>query len=827
MVLAWLVLPAFAGDAPLYEHAAGLMRDFYLYPERLDERRMFLAAGHRLEDRVEWLLVEEDQDSLHLRRGDGRWHATVPLRSSLPSALAQLEDAVRSAGLPAPAEEDVRVALLRGMVDGLDRYTTILHGEGLDRFDERLSGSVDGIGVTLAVEGGRIVVREVLAGAPAARAGVLVGDQILTIDGISTLGMSTSDASVRVRGEPGTTLMLMLSRAGATLEVEVIRASLQVPNVRASAGPRGSGVITIEHFSEQTWSALTAALGELAAMDRLRGVVLDLRGNSGGSLLQSARAADAFVDEGTILTTSGRDGRRVANLVPKVEAHADLPAYGMPLAVLVDEDTASGAEILAGALAALDRAVIVGAPTFGKGVVQTLYTLRDGLKLKMTSARWLLDGGVSVTGSGLAPDLPLARVRFGASGSWYADPAKDPTAVRWADVEDADPALEWAARLVGEAQGGSRGELLAALDRIRGDVAAEADRGVVAAFAARGVDWSDAPGAVSGPPAVTVRIEAEARAGQTTIASAIVRNVGPTPLHRVSVRLRSVNAVWEDLVLAVGRLEPGQSGTGQARVTAPWGAAGREDVVAVVVEQASGPSAEVEPARLVTVGAARPEVSVDVRIQASRLHVAVRNESALPIAPLTVRVPFPDGDAVALVDADRAELALPAKHLGRASIGLRLTAGGAASVPLRLLLDGGEYGLLARFDLDVPTDGRSVHLHAPSVVAVVPGRAAAGGWTTLRVRASDDDLLDHLVVRAGQEVVDRSHREPRITVEDRKVAWRRGSARRQEWQLRVPVREGTNRYLVSVTDRDGLETQKEAYVLGVPADEATAENEGG
>ncbi len=834
---------AVAGDVALYARSLALIEENYLHPAQLDHRRMFMDAGRQLETAVEWLLVEEAGDDLVLRDGPGDWQAIVRYtpEADLAALFGDLEDRLREARQPIPADRDVRVEILRGMVKGLDRHSVVLHAAGLERFDERLSGTLVGVGATFGRSAGDLVADQVTAGSPAARGGVLPGDCLLKIDGASTVGMVREDVDSRLNGPAGTPVSITLRRAVEVLELTLLREEVRLRNVTAAVGPQGVGVITIAHFSEQTHEWLQESLLDLALKDALRvGVALDLRGNTGGSLMQSADAADTFLQAGHIVSTVGRDGAAVAGLVERLDAHPDQPPNAMPLVVLMDHQTASGSEILGGALATLDRAVLIGTTSFGKGTVQKVYQVAPDIKLKLTVAEYRLDGDRRVMDVGLAPDLALSPYRFGPDGVWYPEAGRERARIPpgvpilpaveefpgWRTATSSPPArdvpVEIGARLLAAAEGSSRRKLLDSLSLLRVRMEDDEDDRAVEAFGARGIDWSAPPStAPVRDPRVRVRLDFHnaPAAGRATEIVASVRNEGPEDLYRAAIRLRSVNRLWDDQVLPLGRVNAGTARTGTAVVHVPAGIATRADDVDILLEAARVPARLEGRTRVLLAGAPPPDLVGTARLTGAAGQVGIlltlANRGTEQLTGVRARVPYPEVAGVELVDDGTAAVSLAPGEVKTFLIRIALGAEWRdKTLPLALVVSADTYAASAAWPLALPRDGAIVRLEPPTIeVRPLPSTTPVG-TVRLTARVTDDRSLDHVLVLAGPESMDRSRYEPVTDYDPDKVAWKPGTGRRDEVDIDVPVREGVNRYEIIAQDRAGLRTTATVYVLG-------------
>ena len=299
--------------------------------------------------------------------------------------------------------------LIQGAIEGLiealgDPYTTYLDPETSDLAWSAFEGSFEGIGAVVAMEDGELTVISPIAGTPAERQGIRAGDRILEIDGETTSGRSLTEAVLKIRGPGGTAVTLLILHRGETdpVEIEVIREEIDLDTVYLEMLPGDIAHIQITYFSLRTDKEVSSVLSD--ALSRgATAIVLDLRGNPGGLLDTVVDMADEFLDGGTILYQADDEG----NVVAEWKASSGGLAADLPLAVLVDGGSASGSEVLAGALQDHGRGPLIGTKTYGKGSVQLIRELSDGSALYVTSARWLTPNGHLIEGLGLTPDFEV------------------------------------------------------------------------------------------------------------------------------------------------------------------------------------------------------------------------------------------------------------------------------------------------------------------------------------------------------------------------------------------------------------------------------------
>jgi carboxyl-terminal processing protease len=306
----------------------------------------------------------------------------------------------------------------RGMLHNLDPHSTFLPPSRYQRLRQDTEGEFGGVGITLApgeVDDARPsvppypTIDAVVRGSPAEVAGLQLDDSVVTVDGDLTaeVGHEKRDAGAweaRLRGASGTRVMLGILRAGwrEPRTFTIVRAQVKQPTVRVDAIDKGIGYLAITRFSEATGPDVSSALAKLRHQGALDVLVLDLRNDPGGLVDQAIAVADQFLDSGTIVTIRGKHGS-----VETQVAHKGGAAVAVPVVAIVDQGTASAAEILAAALHDHGRAKLVGVPTYGKGTVQTFYDLDDGSGLKLTTARYYTPNDNSLESKGIIPDVTV------------------------------------------------------------------------------------------------------------------------------------------------------------------------------------------------------------------------------------------------------------------------------------------------------------------------------------------------------------------------------------------------------------------------------------
>jgi carboxyl-terminal processing protease len=302
---------------------------------------------------------------------------------------------------------------IQGQLEALgDPHTQYLTPEQMALGTDIISGTFQGIGAQVDQDPvtGEIVIVAPFRGSPAEKAGIRPGDVILAVDGESTQGWSVQDAVQRIRGEQGQPVTLTVRHTdGSQEDITIVRETIVIPTVFTHEVRDETGAVVpelayieLQQFTEQTVNDLREEL-ERIKDEGYRGIILDLRRNPGGGLDATVQVADMFLDQGVVLTQVDREGNRT-----EYRAHEGGEAVDIPLAVLVGPGSASGAEVLAGALRDHGRAKLIGEQTFGKGSVNHLRQLSNGGALYVTIARWLTPNGEQIEGVGLTPDIAVA-----------------------------------------------------------------------------------------------------------------------------------------------------------------------------------------------------------------------------------------------------------------------------------------------------------------------------------------------------------------------------------------------------------------------------------
>ncbi len=599
------------------------IREKYVDPTRVRPREMLLSALNRVQQDVAQVIVLHDEGSpevtirvetaekkLRVDNVQGPWDVAAKLRE----AFAFLQENLKGTELDL---REIEYAACNGMLHTLDPHSVFLSPEAYRDMNQSTSGKFGGLGIVISLRDQMLTVMNPMPGTPAGKAGLKRYDRIVKINSESTLNMPLDDAVRRLRGDPNTKVTIWVRRAGeggwaGDKKFEITR---QVISVRSVDPARlldgGVGYIRLKQFQSKSVHEIEAALADFKTKEpNLKGLVLDLRGNPGGLLDQAVKIADLFLKQGVIVATVGASEGREEKAAKGPGTEPDYP-----IVVLVSGNSASASEIVAGALKNLDRALIVGQTTFGKGSVQLVFNdiTPERAALKLTIAQYLTPGDESIQSVGIAPDIELdpvtvddkemdlysrgkfirerdlsshlsnARAREGqkpAETIRYHFPESERAAFRerGGELDDAFEA-DFSIRLARELAlkmppGRGRKEQLRAVHDFLVGVQKDELSKAAADLAKMGVDWSEPPaGADLGPTPkdYEVKIETdrpgnEVRAGEAMKLSVTVKNNGKDPVYQLRAQTHADSGYYDGKELVFGKVLPGQSKTASVPV---------------------------------------------------------------------------------------------------------------------------------------------------------------------------------------------------------------------------------------------------------------------
>ena len=644
------------------------IKDRYVDPARVDPKKMLYAALDSVQLNIPEVLVEPDlaHNKVKVTVNDKPEVFDTDDVDSLWRFAAKLKKVFRFIEANMNASGDlakVEYAAVNGMLSTLDPHSILMDPEQARDMDVSTSGKFGGLGIVIRMIDRKLTVVKPMKDTPASRKGIKANDHIVKINQEPTENLTSNEAVDRMRGDPRTGVTLWVERKGEPqlLRFDLIRDIIRVVQVEHKLLDRGVGYIKVKQFSKNIAHDVADAMKQMSAQGATSWI-LDLRYNPGGLLEEAVQLSDLFVDSGTVVTTvSGRDR----------EARRAEHGFGdttSPLAVLVNSGSASASEIVAGALKNLDRAVIVGTRTFGKGTVQELYDNDDKSKLKLTIAQYLTPGDRSIQNLGIVPDIALQRMYIpekndapedfvrllpptrtygekdldsalvstyakdtdkpahevpflvdrkkpapGTPGSTVTPPKPDDDE----DGPDTDDIVEdfemrFAKELV--ATGSSAGttwtrpKLVTAAARLVARVRADEEKKLIAALNTINVDWS---AAIAGEPAnlevsIATVPKDSVKAGDLISVTATVKNTGAGAAYRVLPRLHTDDALFDDTELPIGKVAPGETKTYTTKLKVPKDADDRVDHISLDVKEARNAAIRVVPAQLRVEAAPRP-----------------------------------------------------------------------------------------------------------------------------------------------------------------------------------------------------------------------------
>jgi carboxyl-terminal processing protease len=623
-------LPPAAGPSPIALETLRRTQAMFLYPDRLNQD-FLVGALDALELRFDSVRFEELEGEAQGLLSVGNEAAVVPLEEAfngrryleiLSQALhfvdAYLQDEREE-------EDDLELIALNGGLGALDPYSTIFSGRTTEDFRIRFSGKLSGIGSRIGRRDGHLTAVEVFPDSPAERGGLKDGDWIVAIDGDPTQPLSVTEAVDRIRGEAGTPIVLSLRRGEEEekVEVQITRGEVSVPNVSTKSFDDGTGYARIFSVSRTTATEFQEKVTTLGDID---GLVLDLRGNTGGSMLAAQQLADLFLSRQLIVRVVGREGRAMG---PRSrEIASPRVAFDMPVVILVDGSTASAAEILSGAMAPLEKVTIVGEKTFGKGVIQQVLPLPNENLLKLTVAEYRLSNDRVVHEKGIEPDIVLAPVpgsRLGRLGSAEAGAI---AYVRTPGEDDDFP--EEVARIL----------LTRPRENALAEIRKRASAGIAEALADFEIEWAslaDLPQAL--PVPLQVRIEHGLLvAGARAPLELVVDNPNPFEIHGAWAALDAPAEYLSNKFVALGTLPAGGAARGRVDIEPPDGVSVVEHPLTVRVGAGDRQLHSQEISLLIEPRTPQLQIEV-VRTGDEQIQVVIQNRGEHPTGPITISVP--------------------------------------------------------------------------------------------------------------------------------------------------------------------------------------------
>lgn len=334
----------------------------------------------------------------------------TPLPLEQIKSFAEIFTRIKHSYVEPVSDEQLLDYAIEGMLNGLDPHSIYLKEERLEELNEGTTGRFGGLGMEVVMDDGFVKIIAPIDDTPAEKAGLKTGDLVIRIDDKTISGLSLSEATDQMRGEPGTLIKLTILRESESepFEVELERAIINIQTVKRRQLDEQIGYLRVSQFQTMTAEVFRKELKRLRDGEGFSGLIVDLRNNPGGLLNSAISIADIFIKEGTIVSTKGR-------LPENEQAFLATPndlIEGKPIVVLINSGSASASEIVAGALQDHERAIILGTKSFGKGSVQTVVNVAENTGIKLTTARYYTPSGRSIQAAGIVPDVLVTQRQF-------------------------------------------------------------------------------------------------------------------------------------------------------------------------------------------------------------------------------------------------------------------------------------------------------------------------------------------------------------------------------------------------------------------------------
>jgi carboxyl-terminal processing protease len=524
--------------------------------------------------------------------------------------------------------EDIEYAAINGMLSQLDPHSVVFPPKDYTEFRIGTSGKFGGLGMVVGLRDGILTVISPIEGTPAYRSGLKSGDKIIAIDEDSTINMSLPEAVSKLRGDPSTTVILTIEsgKAMATKTLTLTREIIAIPSVDSKLLGDNIGYIKIRNFQEDTTDALEEHISNLIAEGGpLKGIILDLRKNSGGLLDQAIAVSDKFLSSGIIVVTVGPMGRH-EELQKAKKAPKDIDKC--PLVAIIDAGSASGAEIVAGALKDNNRAILVGDLSFGKGSIQQLIDLMDGAALKLTVGKYLTPNFTDIQSVGITPDilfvqthvnedeiiifnedfyarekdlkkhldehskteLPFGKIKYLTIVDKKTSEEEDEDYYKLPDLTE-DTHVQFAKKIINATRDGKRDEILEQLKPTIEDFKKSEEEKISSALSTLDIDWSTGKPSLSPIATTSINITPDngnVKAGSEIKIKVSVTNKSEDPLFQLRGISESKNPLFDKHEFILGKIEKGLTKTYLKTLTIPENTLSREDEFTIKFSELNG-----------------------------------------------------------------------------------------------------------------------------------------------------------------------------------------------------------------------------------------------
>jgi len=662
----------------------------YVDPQLIDPKLMVIEALNAVQRSVPEVLSFATDDGNEVALTVNGKRRTFPLGElkGVEETIPLLSEAYRflldEIGSELESREELEYTLIRGLLSTLDPHSVLLTPEFYKEMQINTTGKFGGLGIVISIRDGKLTIMSPIDGTPAQRAGLQARDVIVKIEDESTINMSLTDAVGKMRGDPGTRITITVLREGWTepKPITLVREIINIKSIQSRLLSDGILYLGIKNFQKQTASDLIAAALKAQKDSKLplQGYLLDLRNNPGGLLDQAVEVSDAFLEDGVVVTTiSSKNKYR-----EQERAKKDQTLSRLPMIVLINGGSASGSEIVAGALKNNDRAMVLGSHSFGKGTVQTIVNLEEDIGLKLTIAKYLTPGNRSIQSVGIVPDIFLIRGMLGEDRIdlfWNEekvqeedlkrhfereipmteeekprytvtylseDKGKDEAEFRSEslaeDLEKTDQEVRIAKELLLAALGPEidRKRMLERIGSSIEGVRKREDERISAELKIRGIDWSFAALPPKGTHSIKIVVTAPdpIQAGSEVLLQFQVTNQGKETIYQFRAISTSEFYVFDDHEILFGRIEPGKTAAQRLKVKIPQNAPTLLEEMALRFEDQFGTSYPEERVQLKVKEIGQPHFAYHLEVTDERgngdglvqlgepleVHLCVRND---------------------------------------------------------------------------------------------------------------------------------------------------------------------------------------------------------
>ena len=789
----------------------------YLWLDEVEPKNTLISAAEELEREIPWLIVHSDADKItfHVGQEPAFWNVALA-DVTIKNMSIYLEDirwGITQASKTLPENTEVDILLLDGVLRSLDRYSVLLYDDKLEAFNERISGNFSGIGCRVTKVDQGLRVEEVFADGPAYIQGLEEGDIITFVDGVSLAALTLAQGVDRLRGEAGSVVRLEYLHMDTQYTATLTRATVRIPNVHWKVQDN-VGIITIRNFSEQTMLWMEKALDEFATQ-QLQGIVLDLRGNGGGSMSQACKVVDAFVKDRLTLRTAQRGEESNYRMMDEYINKDDGTEPNLPLIVLIDSDSASASEIVAGALKLLDRALIVGQRSFGKGVVQTVTHLRrpslsiKEVSLKLTIAQYLLLDDYSVhENAGVLPHIQLGTLQY-QNPPFAGINVQKPDLLFLDNGEDKE--LQFAIDVLQQSSSVSVSNMREVASSVIQEWKPKENREIEKQFTENHVDWQYVEKKQEQPNYdldVSVISDNKFIAGTNGVLELAIHNKGDTISQAfLWLQADSSSSPWDDVMVPIGYIAPESAATVTIPMDIPLQDTYRIDSIKPLLVQSCCDDIELASMMVETLPGEIPDIETNMYMESIqdentdstefwyRAHIELKNKNDIDWNNLHVRMIWPAGiHDISMVENEWTESVFAHGQSKKIAVNFSSAKAIEEQPGFLLRVDVDEYSKVLRQEVRPSQVLQKQTIQIPTLAPYPEKRMNTGQQLITHQIADDGSIVQYEAWWNGQ-----------------KVYWQEGMGL---VQYPVDVNSGSNRLYVEIVDDQGYKTQQSFSIWG-------------